>query len=74
MNACKILPWVHIFISNVKSNIRGTYKGVSSQHLQKYLDEFCYKLNRRFNINQLFNRLLFSCTQSAPITLAELRT
>ena len=72
-NASKILPLVHLLIANAKSNIRGIYKGVSSQHLQKYLDEFCYKLNRRFNIDQLFDRLIFSCTQGTPVSIAELR-
>jgi hypothetical protein len=72
-NASKMLPWVHIFIANSKSIIRGTYKGVSSQYLQYYLSEFCYKLNRRFNVNQIFDRLIFACTQAEPITLAELR-
>lgn len=72
-NASKLLPWVHIFISNAKSIIRGTYKGVSSQYLQYYLSEFCYKLNRRFNVDQIFDRLLCACTQKDPITLAELK-
>ena len=72
-NASKLLPWVHIFISNAKSVIRGTYKGVGSQYLQYYLSEFCYKLNRRFNVDQIFDRLLYPCTQKTPITVAELR-
>ena len=72
-NASKLLPWVHIFIANAKSVIRGTYKGVSSQYLQYYLSEFCYKLNRRFNVDQIFDRLLYSCIQRNPITIAELR-
>jgi transposase-like protein len=42
------LPWVHILIGNVKTFIRGTYHGVSHKHLQRYLNEFCYRFNRRF--------------------------
>ncbi len=42
------LPWVHIVISNFKSYLLGTYHGVSGMYLQEYLDEFCYRLNRRF--------------------------
>lgn len=72
-NASKLLPWVHIFIANAKSIIRGTYKGVSSQYLQYYLSEFCFKLNRRFNVDQIFDRLLFACTQRIPVTITELR-
>jgi len=39
----------HILIGNVKSFIRGIYHGVSHKHLQPYLNEFCYRFNRRFN-------------------------
>ncbi|MFM2191277.1 MAG: hypothetical protein RLZZ118_2002, partial [Bacteroidota bacterium] len=29
--------------------------------LQLYLDEFCYKLNRRYFGNKLFDRLALAC-------------
>jgi len=72
-NASKVLPWVHIFIANAKSMVRGTYKGVSTKHLQHYLSEFCYRLNRRFNVDLIFDRLMTACVEKKPITLAELR-
>jgi transposase-like protein len=42
------LPLCHIVISNLKTFIRGTYHGVSPQHLQAYLNEFVFRFNRRF--------------------------
>ena len=72
-NASKLLPWVHIFISNAKSNIRGTYKGVSNKYLQRYLSAFCYRLNRRYTLDLIFNKLLSACADKSPITLAELK-
>lgn len=72
-NASKVLPWVHIFIANAKSMIRGTYKGVSSKYLQRYLSEFCYRLNRRFNVDTIFDRLMIACVEKKPVTIAELR-
>jgi hypothetical protein len=42
------LPWVHVIISNFKSYVLGTYHGISGHYVQEYLDEFCYRLNRRF--------------------------
>ena len=40
---------VHKAISNLKRWLLGTHQGrVSRQHLQKYLDEFVYRFNRRF--------------------------
>lgn len=41
------LPWVHVVIRNLKTFLLGTYHGISSKHLQEYLNEFCYRFNRR---------------------------
>jgi len=54
----EILPWVHIAISNAKRHILNTYHDIKPEFLQKYLDEFCYKFNRRYAGEALFNRLL----------------
>jgi hypothetical protein len=42
------LPWVHIEIGNFKIFLLGTSHGVTGNHLQEYLNEFCYQYNRRF--------------------------
>lgn len=41
------LPLVHRMIGNMKTFINGTFHGVYSKCLQEYLDEFCYRFNRR---------------------------
>lgn len=61
------LPWVHIVISNMKRFLLGTYHGVSAIHLQEYLNEFCYRFNRRQWEPQLPNRLLSLCVQHTPV-------
>ena len=68
----KLLPWVHILISNVKAFIAGTYHGVSNKHLRRYLAEYCYRFNRRFWESQLFGRLVNAVVNSSPVTYAEL--
>jgi transposase-like protein len=67
------LPWVHIAISNAKRFVLGTYHGVSFKYLQAYLDEYCYRFNRRTWEPQLATRLLTACLVAKPVTLAELR-
>lgn len=57
----EILPWVHIAISNAKRQLINTYHDIKPEFLQKYLDEFCYKFNRRYAGEALFNRLLVAC-------------
>jgi|TARA_R110002094_G_scaffold201134_1_gene172566 transposase-like protein len=52
------LPWVHIAIGNLKAFLLGTFHGVTGKYLQEYLDEFCYRFNRRFVEKQIPNRLL----------------
>ena len=67
------LPWVHIAISNSKRFLLGTYHGVSHKYLQAYLDEFCYRFNRRAWEPTLTSRLLTACLVAKPVTLAELK-
>lgn len=57
----EILPWVHIAISNAKRQLINTFHDIKPEYLQKYLDEFCYKFNRRYHGEALFNRLLVTC-------------
>jgi len=54
----KALPWVHIAISNSKSLFIDTYHGMKREFLQEYLNEFCYKFNRRYFGEDLFDRLV----------------
>ena len=51
------LKWVHIAIANAKRNLLGVYHKIKGRYLQLYLDEFCYKLNRRYFGEKLFHRL-----------------
>lgn len=67
-----VLKWVHVVISNAKSFIEGTFHGLDGKHLQRYLDEFCYRFNRRHRENELFDRLLLACTTTPPATYDEL--
>jgi len=52
-----MLKWVHIAISNAKRTLLGIYHKIKGMYLQNYLDEFCYKLNRRYVNEKLFERL-----------------
>lgn len=60
------LKMLHNIIGNVKAYIQGTYHGLGSTYLQTYFDEFCFRFNRRFNPNEIFDRLLNACVLSGP--------
>lgn len=53
------LPWVHSGIGNLKRILNGIHHHISLNNLQLYLDEFCYKLNRR-KFDNLFERLIIA--------------
>lgn len=52
-----IMPWVHTAIANAKRNLLGIHHRVDGKYLQNYLNEFCYKVNRRYLKEHLFERL-----------------
>lgn len=56
--AHKKLPWVHTVISNAKRLFLGIYHSIGKGYLQNYLNEFCYKLNRRNFKGDLFDRMI----------------
>jgi ISXO2 transposase-like protein len=57
-DAMKKLPWVHTTIANCKRELLGVHHSVTRDYLQTYLNEFCYKLNRRNFKTDLFDRML----------------
>lgn len=54
------LKWVHITISNAKRNFVGNYHKIKKKYLQLYLNEFVYKLNRRYFGEKIFDRLVIA--------------
>lgn len=59
------LKWVHIAISNAKRNFVGTYHKIKKKYLQLYLNEFVYKLNRRYFGERIFDRLVIASITGA---------
>lgn len=49
---------VETFFAHLKRSIKGTYKSISKQHLQSYLDSFVFHYNNRSNDKERFAVLL----------------
>jgi hypothetical protein len=60
----KNLPWVHIAISNAKKMCLGIHHSIKRDYMQNYLNEFCYKFNRRYCGESLFDRLLAAAVEA----------
>lgn len=67
-----ILPHVHTIISNLRAFFMGTYHGLGVKHHQHYLDEFCYRFNRRRHQDELFERFLRACLEKEEMPLSVL--
>ena len=49
---------IHTVIHQVKSWLRSTFSWVHKQHIQKYLDEFSYRINRSIYKDNIFDLLI----------------
>lgn len=58
---------LHLHIMNIKSWIRGTLHHVSEQYIQRYLDEFHFRFNRRTFRKSIFHRIIQKIVESPPI-------
>lgn len=59
---------IHRFIQQLKSWIRGIYHWISEDHIQGYLDEFCFRLNRHLFKDTIFNTLVNRMMDHQPVS------
>jgi transposase-like protein len=73
-DAVNVFPHVHRVIGRLKNWIRGTHFHVSKKHLNRYLAEFSYRFNRRFEQRRatIFDRLVTACCTTQTITYRQL--
>jgi transposase-like protein len=70
--ALAVLPWAHSVFGNLKTWLRGTFHGVSPKHLQRYLDEFSYRFDRRWHESELFGFVLQRVARGQPLPYRQL--
>jgi hypothetical protein len=59
--------WLNTVLGNVKNAMQGTYHHASAQHLPRYLGEFCYRFNRRFDLAAMLPRLGWAAAHTPPM-------
>jgi transposase-like protein len=72
MAAHILLKWVHRAISNMKRWFIGTLHGVRKPHLQRYLDEFVFRWNRRRHFSSAFTGLVGFAARITPATMRQI--
>ncbi len=58
---------LHIIIQ-IKSWLRTISTHVSKKHIQKYFDEFCYRINRLQTKDYIFNNAIIRMVNSNPFS------
>ena len=65
--------WVNTTLANMKTAIVGTYKAVREKHVQRYLAEFEYRFNRRYQLETMIARLACVSLRTPPMPYALLK-
>jgi len=74
-NASRLLPRIHRIFGLLDRWLLGTLHGaISTKHLQRYLDEFVFRFNRRTSANRLllFDRLLSGALRRPPTSYRQI--
>ena len=59
--------WVNTALGNIKSAITGTYRSISSKHVPRYLAEYQYRFNRRYDLAAMIPRLTWAGVRTLPM-------
>ena len=59
--------WVNTMLGNIKTSLVGTYHSFSQAHVPRYLAEFQYRFNRRYDLLAMIPRLLFASIGTPPM-------
>lgn len=59
--------WVNTALGNIKAAITGTYRAISSKHVPRYLAEFEYRFNRRYDLAAMIPRLCSAGVKTTPM-------
>jgi transposase-like protein len=59
--------WVNTTLGNIKSAITGTYRAIRDKHVPRYLAEFEYRFNRRYDLAAMLPRLGYVAVRTPPM-------
>ena len=59
--------WVNTALGNIKAAIVGTYRAIEQKQVPRYLAEFEYRFNRRYDLAAMMPRLAWSSVRTPPM-------
>jgi transposase-like protein len=64
---------MHTIIHQLKSWLRSTYSWVHQGHIEKYLDEFSFRINRSIFKQTIFHSLTLRMLKAEPLTYQQIK-
>lgn len=65
--------WVNIMLGNIKTSIAGTYRAIRKKHMVRYLAEFEWRFNHRFDLAAMIPALGRAAVRTPPATYSYLK-
>ena len=59
--------WVNTALGNIKTAITATYRAIRQKHIPRYLAEFAYRFNRRYDLAAMMPRLGWAAVRTPPM-------
>ena len=59
--------WVNTLLGNIKTALTGTFHAIREKHVPRYLAEFEYRFNRRFDLPSMIERLAYVALRTPPM-------
>jgi hypothetical protein len=65
--------WVNTMLGNIKASLVGTYRAIRKKHMVRYLAEFEWRFNNRFDLAAMIPALGRAAVASKPVTYGDLK-
>jgi ribosomal protein L37AE/L43A len=59
--------WANTALGNIKAAMVGTYRAIEQKHVPRYLAEFEYRFNRRYDLAAMMPRLTWAGVRTTPM-------
>ena len=59
--------WVNTILGNINNALRGTFPAIRPKYARRYLSEFEYRFNRRFDLPDIIPRLVYVALRTPPM-------
>ena len=69
----KNFKMIHIQIRNFKNWLRGVHSYCNKEYLQKYMDEYFFRFNRRNHRKSILDKVIERCILNKPIYKSEIK-